>query len=100
MRQQSKEYIAILFVASVVALNYPFLDLFDTAWLPLGIPLLYLYIYLFWLLIIVLLIIIIGRSEIHEPDHPMPPSAEHPSQTRAIPTERSSDGNSERELRS
>lgn len=96
MRQQSKEHIAILFVASVVVLNYPFLDLFDTAWLPLGIPLLYLYIYLFWLLIIVLLIFIVGRSEIHEPDHPIPPPSENPSQTRSPLVGRSGDGDTER----
>ncbi len=78
MRQQSREYIVILFVVSVLALNYPFLDLFDRAWLPFGIPLLYLYIYLVWFIIIVLLILIVGRSEIREPDHPSPPPEHAP----------------------
>lgn len=96
MRQQSKESIAILFVASVVALSYPFLDLFDTGWLPLGIPLLYLYIYGFWLLIIVLLIVIVSRSDLHEPDHSMPLPSEPPSQTRPGLTEQSGDGDAER----
>lgn len=73
MRQQSKESIVILFIVSVLALNYPFLDLFDRAWLPFGIPLLYLYLYLVWLVLIVLLIVIVGRSEIRAPDQAAPP---------------------------
>ncbi|MBL8250520.1 MAG: hypothetical protein JNK31_02500 [Candidatus Competibacter sp.] len=68
MRQQSKEYIVILFIVSVMALNYPFLDLFDTSWMPFGIPLLYFYLYLFWFVIIVLLIVVVEHSEIREPD--------------------------------
>lgn len=67
MRQQSKESIVILFISAVLALNYPFLDIFDQAWMPFGIPLLYLYLYLLWLVIIVLLIIVVERSEIREP---------------------------------
>lgn len=81
MRQQSKEYIVILFIVSLVALNYPFLDLMDTTWMPFGIPLLYLYLYIFWFLVIVLLIAIVSRSEIRESDRfptvqrqPHPPS--------------------------
>lgn len=73
MRQQSKESIIILFVVGALALNYPFLDLFDRAWLPFGIPLLYLYLYLIWLVVIVLLIVIVERSEVHAPDRPEPP---------------------------
>lgn len=73
MRQQSKEYIIILFVASALALNYPFLDLFDQSWLPLGIPLLYFYLYLVWLVLIVLLIVIVSHSEIGEPERSAPP---------------------------
>lgn len=76
MRQQSKEYILILFIVSVMALNYPFLDLFDTAWMPFGIPLLYFYIYLFWFVIIILLIVIVQHSEIRDPDPPPPPPPE------------------------
>jgi hypothetical protein len=53
MRQQSREHIVILFVGGVLALNYPLLDLFDRAWAPFGIPLLYCYLYLAWLIIIV-----------------------------------------------
>ncbi|HCK81149.1 MAG TPA: hypothetical protein DIC59_06750 [Candidatus Competibacteraceae bacterium] len=86
MRQQSKEYIAILFVVSVMALNYPFLDLFDTTWLPFGIPLLYFYIYLFWFVIIVLLIVIVEHSEIHEPERPTPPSAKPPPTAAVDPS--------------
>ncbi|MEI2783022.1 MAG: hypothetical protein V9H25_17980 [Candidatus Competibacter sp.] len=73
MRQQSKESIVILFVVGALVLNYPFLDLFDRAWLPFGIPLLYLYLYLIWLAIIALLVAIVERSEIHAPERPAPP---------------------------
>lgn len=75
MRQQSKEYIVILFVAGVLALNYPFLDLFDQSWLLFGIPLLYLYLYLVWLVLIVLLIVVVSHSEIGEPERSAPPPA-------------------------
>ena len=40
MRQQSREYIVILFIGAVLAINYPVLDLFDRPWAPFGIPLL------------------------------------------------------------
>ena len=79
MRQQSKEAIVILFISAVLALNYPFLDLFDQEWMPLGIPLLYLYLYLLWLVIIVLLIIVVERSEVREP-------GEHGELEHATPT--------------
>ena len=79
MRQQSKESIIILFVVSALLLNYPFLDLFDRAWLPFGIPLLYLYLYLVWLVMIALLIVIVERSEIRTPDSPTPPVENIPS---------------------
>jgi hypothetical protein len=94
MRQQSKEYIIILFVVSVLALNYPFLDLFDRAWLPFGIPLLYLYIYLIWFVIIVLLIAIVERSQIREPDHPAPPP--EPAPQKEVPIDRSDSGGTDR----
>lgn len=70
MRQQSKEYIVILFIVGVLALNYPVLDLFDRSWMPFGVPLLYLYLYLAWLILIVVLIVVVERSEIHRPDQP------------------------------
>ncbi len=75
MRQQSKESIVVLFVVGVLALNYPFLNLFDRAWMPLGIPLLYLYMYLLWLAIIVLLIVIVEHSQLPpaEQEQPSPP---------------------------
>ena len=76
MRQQSREHIVILFVVGVIALNYPLLDLFDRAWAPFGIPLLYCYLYLAWLVIIILLIVVVEHSEIREsgePPKPMPP---------------------------
>lgn len=70
MRQQSKEHIVILFIGGVVAINYPLLELFDRAWAPFGIPLLYFYLYFAWLLIIVLLIVVVQHSEIREPSQP------------------------------
>ena len=71
MRQQSKEYIVILFIVGVLALNYPVLDLFDRSWMPFGVPLLYLYLYLAWLILIVVLIVVVEHSEIHRPDQPV-----------------------------
>ncbi|MDG4551944.1 MAG: hypothetical protein P9F19_01945 [Candidatus Contendobacter sp.] len=65
MRQQSKEYIVILFIVGILALNYPVLDLFDRSWMPFGVPLLYLYLYLAWLALIVVLIVVVEHSEIH-----------------------------------
>lgn len=76
MRQQSKESIVVLFVVGVLALNYPFLNLFDRAWMPLGIPLLYLYMYLLWLALIVALIVIVKHSPlppVEQEQPPMPP---------------------------
>ena len=80
MRQQSKDSIVILFVFGSLALNYPFLDLFDRAWMPFGIPLLYLYLYLLWLAIIGVLVVIVRHSQLPsiEPDqvtHPPEESA-------------------------
>jgi len=65
MRQQSREYIIILFIGAVLAINYPVLDLFDRPWAPFGIPLLYFYLYLAWLALILVLIAVVERSEIH-----------------------------------
>lgn len=71
MRQQSREYIIILFICGFLAINYPVLDLFNRSWAPFGIPLLYFYLYLIWLVLIVLLITVVEHSEIHEPpSHP------------------------------
>jgi len=67
MRQQSREYIIILFICGALAINYPLLDLFDRSWAPFGIPLLYFYLYLIWFVLIVLLILVVERSEIREP---------------------------------
>ncbi|MCP5157961.1 MAG: hypothetical protein H6975_00890 [Gammaproteobacteria bacterium] len=66
MRQQSREYITILFICGVLAINYPVLDLFNRSWAPLGIPLLYFYLYLAWFVLIVVLIMVVERSEIRE----------------------------------
>ncbi|MDG4553858.1 MAG: hypothetical protein P9E24_06380 [Candidatus Competibacter sp.] len=89
MRQQSREHIVILFVGGVIALNYPLLDLFDRAWAPFGIPLLYCYLYLAWLVIIVLLIVVVEHSEIREPGEPpkplVPPPENTPSPNAAPP---------------
>ncbi len=85
MRQQSREYIVILFIGAVLAINYPVLDLFDQPWAPFGIPLLYFYLYFIWLALIIVLIAVVERSEIHEPDEP-PSGAIRPA-----PTDRLSD---------
>ena len=81
MRQQSRESIVILFIGAVLALNYPFLGLFDRAWMPFGIPLLYFYLYLVWFFAIVLLIVVVEHSEIREPGEPAPsaPAPENPA---------------------
>lgn len=70
MRQQSREYITILFICGALAINYPVLDLFDRPWAPFGIPVLYFYLYLIWFVLIVLLILVVERSEIREPTEP------------------------------
>lgn len=70
MRQQSREYIVILFIGAVLAINYPVLDLFDQPWAPFGIPLLYFYLYLAWLVLIIVLIAVVERSEIHQAEEP------------------------------
>ena len=78
MRQQSKEYIVILFVVAALALNYPFLDLFDRLLLPLGIPLLYFYLYLVWFVIILLLAVVVEHSEQRDPEQSLPLSEPQP----------------------
>lgn len=95
MRQQSRESIVILFVVAALALNYPFLEMFDRAWALLGVPLLYFYLYLVWFVVIVLLIVVVEHSEIHEPDRPEPstpvtdppPAPEVPARTGNTPPE-------------
>lgn len=86
----------ILFVGGVIALNYPLLDLFDRAWAPFGIPLLYCYLYLAWLIIIVLLIVVVEHSEIREPGESpksLPPSPKNtPSSDTAAHARDSSGG--------
>lgn len=62
MKQRDREYIYILFMVGIIALNYPVMSIFDRQVLPLGIPLLYLYIFLIWLAIIVLLAVIMEKS--------------------------------------
>ena len=64
MRQQSREYIVILFIVGVLALNYPVLELFNRPSMPFGVPLLYLYLYLAWLVLIILLIVVVERSQV------------------------------------
>ena len=92
MRQQSKESIVILFIGAALALNYPFLGLFDRLWMPFGIPLLYLYLYLVWFVVIVLLIGVVERSEVRElGDHGEPgSSAAEPASQPATVTKTSS----------
>ena len=78
MRQQSREYIVILFIVGVLALNYPMLELFNRPWMPFGIPVLYLYLYVAWLVLIILLIAVVERSQIPEPDQPTAPPESAP----------------------
>lgn len=73
MRQQSREYIVILFIIGALALNYPVLGLFDRAVALFGVPLLYFYLYLMWFMLIILLIAVIQHSEIREPEPPKAP---------------------------
>ena len=90
MRQQSREYIVILFFVGVLAINYPMLELFNRPWMPFGIPLLYLYLYLAWMVLIILLIVVVEHSEIHEPDSSKAPPSENASRPgpEAAPAER------------
>jgi hypothetical protein len=90
MRQKSREYIVILFIVGVLALNYPVLELFNRPWMPFGIPVLYLYLYLMWLVLIILLIVVVERSEIPEPDQPAP--MENASQPEVTPAEKRATG--------
>lgn len=91
MRQQSREYIVILFIVGVLALNYPMLELFNRPWMPFGVPVLYLYLYLVWFALIVLLIVVVEHSKIPEPDQPDAPT-ESTSQPEATPVERRATG--------
>ena len=68
MRQQSREYMVVLFVGACLAINYPLLELFNRPLMLFGIPLLYFYLYLIWLLLIIVLVIVVERSEIPEPE--------------------------------
>ncbi|MCC6135698.1 MAG: hypothetical protein LM550_16710 [Candidatus Contendobacter sp.] len=72
MRQQSREYIVILFIIGALALNYPVLGLFDRSASLFGIPLLYFYLYMMWLILIILLIAVVQHSEVREPEQPKP----------------------------
>ena len=85
MRQQSREYIVILFIIGALALNYPVLGLFDRSAALFGIPLLYFYLYLMWFVLIILLIAVIQHSEIREPEPPKaPPSMPESSKKRRV----------------
>jgi hypothetical protein len=87
MRQQSKEYIVILFIVGIVAINYPMLELFDRPWMPFGVPLLYLYLYLVWFALIVLLVVVVQHSEVGGPDQARPPPPEGASRPGTTLTE-------------
>ena len=65
MKHRVRENIVVLFIAGVLALNYPLFFSADRLLLPLGIPLLYLYIFLVWLAIIVLMALIVERKDLH-----------------------------------
>lgn len=84
MRQQSREYIVVLFVGAGLAINYPLLELFNRPLTLFGIPLLYLYLYLVWLLLIIVLIVVVERSEIAGSEEaPRPSSSDPPGQPSA-----------------
>lgn len=74
MRQQSREYITVLFVGAGLAINYPLLELFNRPVTLFGIPLLYFYLYCIWLVLIIVLIIVVERSEVPEPEEPLHPT--------------------------
>ena len=57
-----RERATVLFVAGLLAFNYPLLALFDRLLLPLGVPLLYGYLFLAWLGLIVAAALCAGRS--------------------------------------
>lgn len=56
-----RAYVIVLFVAGILALNYPLLSLYDHILLLWGIPLLYLYLFLAWLTIIGLTALVMER---------------------------------------
>jgi len=87
MRQQSREYIIILFIVGVLALNYPMLELFNRPSMPFGIPVLYLYLYAIWLALIILLIMVVERSQIPESEPPDAPPETASQPTETTPTE-------------
>jgi hypothetical protein len=97
MRQQSKEYLVILFIIGVLALNYPMLDMFDRPWMPFGVPLLYLYLYLVWFVLIVLLIVVVQHSEVGGADQAKAPPPEGASRSgpETVPTERRRSGDAD-----
>lgn len=64
MKRHCMEYIVILFVVGVLALNYPLLSLFDQFRLPVNLPLLYLYVFVVWLLLIIAMALIIEGREV------------------------------------
>lgn len=68
MKQRVSEYTIILFIASLLALNYPLLSSVNHLVLILGIPLLYLYIFLIWSAIIVFMALISERAARHSDD--------------------------------
>jgi len=68
MKYRVRENIVVLFIAGVLALNYPLLSSANRLLLPLGVPLLYLYIFLVWLAIILLTALIVERKDLHSDD--------------------------------
>jgi hypothetical protein len=57
------ERLVALLVAGCIALNYPFLSLFNKTGLWFGIPVLYLYLFLFWALFIGLAASVMEKRE-------------------------------------
>ena len=63
IERDRRETIVVLFIAGVLAFNYPLLATFNRLLLPFGIPLLYLYLFLVWLAIIVFVAVIMERTD-------------------------------------
>lgn len=72
MKQRYREYMIIVFVTSVMVLNYPLLSIFNRTMLLFGIPLLYFYIFTVWFVIIALLALISETDQYDAQSDPKP----------------------------
>ena len=58
-----RDHVVVLFIAGLLALNYPLLAIANRLSLPFGIPLLYLYIFLLWFVLIIAMALISRRAK-------------------------------------